>query len=484
MPTLSSLDGKGKSANHWRMDSDFDFTAHHQRILRMLLAAAGSAVSREELINDLFSALESSRAARYFILVEGYAAGGGNVLEAVNIRKVAGLESTPAGQNRKGKLLKGFSGRWRDSALLRRVLLENSQIDFLHTEWSAAEYNGEFRELHGGEPQWLCAVPLPAARPSLPVRGLFALYDVRGHEIGRDAPPPGAEQEWSLIQALPIIYAMLDHQLSTVAEQVARQRREIIMELAPRAINHEIGTAIGIMRDTMGRMKTHLLKLRGKLGDDPDFVKLLEELLFTRQMVDHAGRITGAFTNIEKRNPEDEASLRALIEEAREILSPLLDRNRIDVEIISDRDVIVHTDAALAQHVILNVMSNAIEAIEDEQAHMPPNDRQRRRIVIQLLRIIAGSGMAEILLCNNGPEIAPGYGERIFEKGVTTRPHGRGHGQGLFICRLIARYLEGEFGFCPPGQKRPEDCKVCFRFAFPLSRRQNEDLQASAEQGE
>ena len=477
------LDLSSDTANHAVMKHDLDFSGHYQRILRTLLASASSAVSREELVNNLFTALKSACVAQYFILVEGSHTAGGCGLDGVRISQVAGLGDGNAGRDREHRLKKGFEARWRDSAMLRRVLLEGGQIDFLNTDWVVQEdYDGEFRELHGDAPVWLCAVPLPSSRLSLPLRAVFALYEVHGHAKERDSLPPGAQQEWSLIQALPIVYAMLDHQLSSVAGQVARQRREIITELAPRAINHEIGTAIKIMQDAMGRMGEPLRALHEKLGDDEDFRKLLEELHFVREMADHAEHVTEAFTNIEKRNPEDIASLRELIEEAVTILSPLLNRNRIKVVTSSSRDIMVRTDAALVQHVVLNVMSNAIEAIEDEQAGIPPREREERHIYIELRRTIGQR--AEITISNDGPEIAPGYGGRIFERGVTTRPHGKGHGQGLFICRLIASYLEGEFGLCPSGYRKPGNSRVCFRLAFPLRQTYSEDLQASQEYGD
>jgi len=159
-------------------------------------------------------------------------------------------------------------------------------------------------------------------------------------------------------------------------------------------------------------------------------------------------------------------------------LEPLLKRNGISLQFMTDEDITVRTDAALVQQVIINVMMNAIEAIAHAKEKAEAEARGRGHHIFVDMRKTIG-GVAELLISNDGPPIPPGYGDRIFDKGVTTRPRGLGHGQGLYLCRQIARYLEGEFGFCPPHYEKPQGATVCFRLAFPLHKKYHEDLQAS-----
>lgn len=63
----------------------------------------------------------------------------------------------------------------------------------------------------------------------------------------------------------------------------------------------------------------------------------------------------------------------------------------------------------------------------------------------------------------SGPPIGLTRRERIFEKGVTTKPFGQGHGIGLYICRLIINLLGGRIELAPPDDALP----VAFHLRLP-----------------
>ena len=449
--------------------------AHYQRILRTLLQSIRRGISREQLLTDLMNALEERRIATYFVLLEAFREPEDHgPLADVRIMRIVGCQRNKESLGRCASLRREFRKRWRDSNLLRQVFLHHEPLDFYFTGFDLL-YDNEFFELHGEKNVWYCAIPLPAERRFLPERALFAFYPNAGTE-GQPKPPPGAEQEWSLLEELPIVYSILEHQLSRVAEMVAEQRDRLIMELAPRFINHEFGTSLGLMADDLVALTPRLRNLAKKLGDDdPDLIALLQDLLQLRDKVVRSRSLVEAFNNIEKRNPGDRARIGDVIEEACNLLHPLFRRNNIEVDRSQVEDFEIQTDSALVQHVLLNVLMNAIEAIADENAEK--GERKKRHIWIRTLK---EDDEAEIQVANDGPPVPVHLAASIFEKGVTTRPHGQGHGQGLYISRLVAQYIGGDFGYCPPG-KNSLPGNVCFRLRFPIRLEDVWDLQAALE---
>jgi signal transduction histidine kinase len=113
---------------------------------------------------------------------------------------------------------------------------------------------------------------------------------------------------------------------------------------------------------------------------------------------------------------------------------------------------IVSGDRTHLQQVVLNLILNAVDAMQDIPA-------SRRRLGIQV-RPTPGGGV-EVSVSDSGPGIEPGQAERLFESFFTTKPQGMG--LGLSIARSIVEAHGGtiraetqdeggaRFSFCLPG---------------------------------
>lgn len=101
---------------------------------------------------------------------------------------------------------------------------------------------------------------------------------------------------------------------------------------------------------------------------------------------------------------------------------------------------LVLADRIQIQQVLLNLIRNAIEAMQD----VP-----RRELVIAS-QALPREGLVEISVCDTGTGIAPEVLERLFQPFVTTKKHGMG--VGLSICRTIVEshggkiWIESELG--------------------------------------
>ena len=91
----------------------------------------------------------------------------------------------------------------------------------------------------------------------------------------------------------------------------------------------------------------------------------------------------------------------------------------------------VLVDHVQIQQVVLNLVRNAVEAMEEVE---------RRELTIGT-RAIPEQGMAEVIVADTGPGIAPELADRLFQPFVTTKATGMG--LGLSICREIVEAHHG-----------------------------------------
>ena len=119
----------------------------------------------------------------------------------------------------------------------------------------------------------------------------------------------------------------------------------------------------------------------------------------------------------------------------------------------------VLVDHVQIQQVVLNLVRNAIEAMEQVE---------RRELVIGT-RTIPEQGMVEISVADSGPGIAPELADRLFQPFVTTKATGMG--LGLSICREI---VEAHHGRLTAWRLAPSGGAV-FRLTLPIAGREEPD---------
>lgn len=145
------------------------------------------------------------------------------------------------------------------------------------------------------------------------------------------------------------------------------------------------------------------------------------------------------------------ADLRRLIEEAVRVTVSALRRPgiRIVTEVSPDAESL-QTDPGLLRQILINLLTNAIDATSAHQA-----DAGSVATVTGRIFVSAKTEGAEVVLAvrDEGTGIAPDDLQRIFEPFYTTKGRGRGTGLGLSICRELTRSLGGKITVeSAPGQ--------------------------------
>ena len=110
------------------------------------------------------------------------------------------------------------------------------------------------------------------------------------------------------------------------------------------------------------------------------------------------------------------------------------------------------------EHVVLNLLQNAIDAAGAEQAAAA-----RRHVQVTLQRM--DEGMLQLRIANTGPEPPEAIRERIFEPLVSGKPEGAG--LGLAIAREVVEKHQGRLMY------EPRDGLTEFSAHLPLSPEQH-----------
>jgi two-component system sensor kinase FixL len=131
-------------------------------------------------------------------------------------------------------------------------------------------------------------------------------------------------------------------------------------------------------------------------------------------------------------------SLNKLVEEALALALVGARQSGIHVAPDLDRNLVpVLVDNVQIQQVVLNLVRNAVEAMEAVE---------RRELTI-VTRAVRGAKIAEVRIVDSGPGIAPEIADRLFQPFVTTKSAGMG--LGLSICREIVEAHQGTLATLP-----------------------------------
>jgi len=103
----------------------------------------------------------------------------------------------------------------------------------------------------------------------------------------------------------------------------------------------------------------------------------------------------------------------------------------VELEVQLSEIPAVHLSQTEMQQVFLNVINNALDAMEKEGGVLKISSRKEGDFIV-------------VELADNGPGIPAANLQRIFDPFFTTKPVGKGTGLGLSICYGIIKNLGGE----------------------------------------
>jgi len=148
-------------------------------------------------------------------------------------------------------------------------------------------------------------------------------------------------------------------------------------------------------------------------------------------------RLVRNFLTLSRQHPPERVAvdLNALITHTLELLEPAFRVDTVTVDLCLDADLpSIRADADQIQQVLVNLITNAYQALREVQAP---------RQVTLTTRCDAARTRVTLEVVDTGPGIPPALRTRIFEPFFTTKPPGVGTGLGLSLCQGI---IEGHGG--------------------------------------
>lgn len=219
--------------------------------------------------------------------------------------------------------------------------------------------------------------------------------------------------------------------------QLLRADRLAALGTLAATVAHEIN-------NPLSSVLSNLDVLEDRLADQPPDTELRTSLDEARRGVRRAATIvrdlrrlsrpgrTSPFARVDVNKCLD-ASIRICEGEARERARIVRDYGHV---------ARVHADDAQLRQVFLNLLVNAVQAID-------PGEPEANTITVRTRMTAAG---IRIDVSDTGPGIDPRHVDRLFEPFVTTKEVGDGNGLGLYVCRSIVESLQGRIELAPLSQ--------------------------------
>jgi signal transduction histidine kinase len=232
-----------------------------------------------------------------------------------------------------------------------------------------------------------------------------ALADRRVRLVGARIGEGGTQLLVSLAEAGPDAarYNRLES-AALLASGVAHDLMNVLNRLAMRA-------DIGAMQATdPSPVRTHFERMHAATLRATELVGLMRRYL-------RGERTTGG-----ERVPVAPA---AIVEEVVELLRPSVPRD-LQFALDLDPSCAVLAEPVLLHQVVLNLVTNAVQALEE---------RPTPRVAVTVAR--AADGRVEIVVADNGPGLPTAVQGRLFEPYVTSRAARGGTGLGLAVVRTI-----------------------------------------------
>jgi PAS domain S-box-containing protein len=244
-------------------------------------------------------------------------------------------------------------------------------------------------------------------------------------------------------------HKLVEEALRQMREQLTHAARLSTMGEMVAALTHELNHPLYAILN-FSKAARNVLAEEGP----PDLTSLREWNEEIAQTALSAAEIVNRLRAFSRRadSPRTECLIDEIVDEALKLLAIETQRNRVTVEIFPAADAPrIQVDRVQIQQVLVNLLSNAVEAMLTSPAEM-------RRITI---RTLLHATEVEITVADRGIGLPPGSETEIFKPFVTTKPNGLGLGLSI-VCTIVEAH--GGKVWASPNP----DAGVTFHFTLPL----------------
>lgn len=210
--------------------------------------------------------------------------------------------------------------------------------------------------------------------------------------------------------------------------QILQQDRLASLGLLASSLAHEIGTPLGVIRGRAELLqKSADEKTRATMG-----------LVVTQ--IDRIAKLVNSLLHLARGHHADAATdvcLGAVLEDVVNLLSHELERKGIALSVSDAGDLTVRAEPGPLGQIFLNLLVNAIHAIEAESKHRPGHQGTIK------IEVVQNGHRVEVSVIDNGCGIAEQNMRNLFQPFFTTKDIGLGTGLGLATSYKLAQSWGG-----------------------------------------
>ena len=399
----------------------------YDNLLVDMIEKINSFITREELLKLFSDRLSSLSSFRYLTVLETYS----ETVEHLDDLNIFYLKAQENEEKLKSEIFQDtFNQRIKLSTIDYNLPLFNQYIQNNEDNigWGTAWTNLSFclkfvpssEYSRGG---WVNMVYLKRATVKHPHRFFLLWYPMKDE----DTLPSTFAQDERTLYFFQKFYNLVSFSLKSKAKNIYEQKINLLKDIAPSIISHEILTNIAQPIYTFEQIKEEIREpLENKVLLE-SFERNIEMLKYTREMADSLLLFTKRASNVE-------ISIDNLLRKIKKVTKHILARDSAMLYIEVDSDISISSDEGLLMQVLINLIMNALEAYKE-------SDIVANREIFAKASVVENNKIS-IEISDNALGIPAEIEKEIFEQGFTTKKSS-GHGLGLTISSYIAKYLGG-----------------------------------------
>ena len=267
---------------------------------------------------------------------------------------------------------------------------------------------------------------------------LLGLLGVVG-DTGRSFTDADVELAQALADqaALGIANARAYDEVQVSNVQLLRHEKLVAMGRLTSGLAHELRNPL---QNVVGLTSELVERSRGSLRQHPEFADFPEYLKRAHAEAKRAAEIVDRLLDhIRERTPTlDPVDVRNVVTDAVALVAAAARARGVEITVIAgDTPVVVRADAIMLRQVILNLVNNAIDAL---------NGRGSVAVRVRTERNSIGTARAVVSVSDTGCGVRAEDLPHIFEPFFTTKEIGQGVGLGLAICQSFVEQHGGTIG--------------------------------------
>jgi len=424
----------------------------YDSLLVKLLHQIASYKLREELLEYFCNELFKISSCDMMIVIESYKT---NIKDIDDIEVFKLLDRNPnrniLSNIKNGDFIKKVNYHNNIFSALSEAVVDRDVITYHSTSKMIdfAKYLMPISSFRNGG--WLSFVYLPRPTPKHAERFLLLWYD--GTDVSKI--PATLTQDERVLYLFSHYYELASFNIKNKAKTIYQQRMEMLKALVPSMISHEIyhktvtiGTASNIiLEENQKILDAKTLKEAKEMSEE------LKQTILKAMMpsINSLNAITSSISKLTKQVEPEDVNIKQMLEESILVMNTIssklgiyqvIEESILLMNTIASRlgiyirlfspDIHIRTDRALAMHLVMNLISNSIDAYEG----MDIDDK-----LIDIRVDSSDEENIDIYVSDYAKGIPKEIEKRLFDEGFSTKTDG--NGLGLSICSYISGFLGG-----------------------------------------